>query len=156
PASEIFVALDEIHQAGDIALRGGAKRMRGVGTWAARVELLRLFIHAFRELVCRRVLSVDFIAQSPGEDARMIAVAMDRLAKLFEAVFDNVLRRLAGHAFERIGTPGWDLFLNEDAVPVAIIEHAFVLLPMDASENAVEMLQVVVVVRDPGGRLGHA
>jgi len=46
--------------------------------------------------------------------------------------------------------------LEKDSVPVAIIESAPVLLPVNAGEHAVQVLEIVMVVLDPRFRLGHA
>ncbi len=86
----------------------------------------------------------------------MVAVARDHLAKLFERVLHDDARRLAIHALEGVAAPGGDLGLDEDAVAVAVVEHAAILLPVHARVDAVEVLHVGVVVIDPRRRLGHA
>src|ERR1035437_483732 len=82
PASVVFVGLDEIHQCGDVALRSVAQRLRSVGTETARIQSLRFLQHALGELMRGRILSSDFIAQSPNHDRWMIEVTSDHLAEL--------------------------------------------------------------------------
>jgi hypothetical protein len=86
----------------------------------------------------------------------VVALAGDHFPELFEGVRGD-LRELARlELAEGVGAPGGHLDLDEDAVAIAIVHDPPVLLPVDAREDAVELLEVVVVVGDPGGRLGHA
>ena len=156
PAFVVLVPGNEVELPGGVAFGSLLKRIGGVGQQPRRIELPRFLRHAPDEFLRRRVLAVDLVAQSPGEDAGVIAVARDHLAQLFEAVFEDGGRGLIGHALEGVRPPGGNFLLHQDAVPVAVIEHAPVLLPVDACEDTVELLEVVVVVLDPRRGLGHA
>ena len=50
---------------------------------------------------------------------------------------------------EGIAAPCGHFGLDQDAVPVAAVQHAPVLLPVHARVDAVQFLQVVMIVRDP-------
>ena len=112
--------------------------------------------HLPDEFLSDRVLAVDLVAEAPGKDAGMVPVAADHLAELRESVRRDRLELVRVHSLERLRAPGGHLDLDEDAVAVAIVQHPAVLLPVDPGQDAVELLQVLVVVVDPRRRLGHA
>jgi hypothetical protein len=86
----------------------------------------------------------------------MIAVLLNQLAQLLEAVFHDVVSGFCAHAGEGFEAPGGDFQLHQDAVTIAVVENALVLRPMNSGEDAVQILQIAVIVLDPFGRLGHA
>ncbi len=86
----------------------------------------------------------------------MVPVLPDHLPELLEPVLHDRGRGLSLHAFESVGPPGRNLDLDQDPLPVAFVEDAPVLLPVDAGEDAVQLLEVAMIVGDPGGGLGHA
>ena len=86
----------------------------------------------------------------------MIPVAGNHLLQLVEAILQNLGCRFVLHALERIGTPCWHFRLDENPLPVAVLQNTPVLRPMNAGKNAVQVLHIVVVVRDPRGRFRHA
>jgi hypothetical protein len=85
----------------------------------------------------------------------MVAVAADHLPQLGDAILHDVGSGFGAHAIKRIGTPGWNFFLNENAVPVAVIECTPVLLPMNSGKDTVQFFQLIVIVTNPGLRFGH-
>src|SRR5262249_23201454 len=109
----------------------------------------------FGELVSWRILSVNFIAQPPGHDRWMIAVAGNHLAKLLQSVLQNVFVGPIGHSGKGITSPGWYFGLHKNSMVVAVVEDVFVLGPVSARENTVEGLHVIVVVVDPFDCLRH-
>src|SRR6516164_5257575 len=134
PGADVFVHLDEVHQASNIAFWSFLERVRGIGTETMWVELFHLLKHVLCELIGRGKLATDFIAKSPNDDRRVIAVARNHLAHLLKAVLENVGVRLIGHAFERFPAPSWDFALNENAVTVAVVKDTTVLRPMGTCE----------------------
>ena len=156
PALVIFVPHDVVHQARDILLRSLLQRVGGVGNQPARIQALGLFVHPLGEGVSRRILAVNLVADAPRENARVIAVALDHLAKLLEAVVHDVGRGLRAHVLECRPAPGGHLGLNQNSVPVAPIEHAAVLRPVYAGVDAIQFLEIRMVVRDPLRGFGHA
>ena len=156
PGLVIFVPLDEVHLPGHVALGRRLQGIRGVRTQPPRVETLGLPEHPPDESLGDRVLAVDLVAQAPGKDAGVVAVPGDHLAELLEAVLGDLLEQVPFEPREGARAPGRHFDLDEDPLPVAIVEDPAVLLPVDARENAVELLQVVVVMVDPGPRFGHA
>lgn len=81
--------------------------------------------------------AVRFVSESPREDTRVIPVAVDHLPQLFEPILENDVIRVAAHVVKRVRSLGWHLHLNQDAVPIAVIQHATVLRPVYAGEDAV-------------------
>src|SRR5260370_30320275 len=128
--------------------------MRGIGTKAARIEFLRRGIKSLRKLISGRVLSVNLVAQSPRDNGGVVAVALDHLPQLLQAVLHNFRQRV-GVFTESVVTPGWNFALQQDAVAVTVIEDTTILLPMHPAEDAIQILQVIVIVRDPSSRFGH-
>ena len=63
---------------------------------------------------------------------------------------------LTTHAIEGIRSPHRDFGLYENSVAIAVIQDAFVLRPVDAREDAVQMFHVGVVVCNPFSWLCHA
>jgi hypothetical protein len=43
--------------------------------------------------------------------------------------------------------PGWNFTLQQNAVPVTVIEDTAILLPVDPGQDAVEVFEVIVIVR---------
>ena len=120
------------------------------------VETAGSFGHAPDESSCRWIMAVHFVAESPGDNRRVVAVARNHLAQLFESVLHDFGRGLVGHAVERGRAPGRKFFLNQNAMAIAVVQHAFVLLPVHAGKNTVELFQVLVVVPDPLLGFRHA
>ncbi len=60
------------------------------------------------------------------------------------------------HPFESVRTPRRNLELHKNPMPVAIIEDPLVLRPVHASENAIQIFQVAMVVVNPFRGFGHA
>ena len=85
----------------------------------------------------------------------MIPVTRDHLPQLFQAVPHDGIGRLRSHPFEGAATPGGDFGLDQDAVVVAVVEYAAVLLPVNARVDAVQLLHVRVIMRDPCGGFRH-
>ncbi len=86
----------------------------------------------------------------------MVEVASNHFAQLLDCILHDVSCGLTGHASEGVWTPGGNLGLQENAVPVAVVENTLVLGPMNAGEDAVQMFHICMVVSDPLGWLCHA
>jgi hypothetical protein len=156
PGADVLVHFDEIHQSGDIF---GGSLFESVGSVRAetmRVEALGFGEKRFGELKSRRILAIDFVAETPGKDGGVIAIAGNHFAKLIETVEEYVGVGPGGHALKSVGTPGGNFGLDEDAMAVAEIENASILGPMGAGEDTVEIFQIAMIVFDPIGGLGHA
>src|SRR5260370_41891643 len=79
PALEIFVTFDKVHQRAHVFSRRLLQRIRGIGAKTTGIEFFRLGIKSLRKLICGRVLSANLVAQSPGDNRGMVAVALDHL-----------------------------------------------------------------------------
>src|SRR5215475_6509071 len=102
------------------------------------------------------MLTAHFIAKPPTDNGRVIAVARNHLAHLRETVCQDIGVWLVRHSLEGVPTPSGDFALQEDALPVAKIEDATILGPMDARESTIQKFQIVMIVDDPTFRLGHS
>src|ERR1700722_3548852 len=107
------------------------------------------------ELIRRRILAINLIAQPPGNNGRVIEVASNHLAQLLQSIFQNVPVGLSAHAIERVWPPGRNFGLYQDAVAVAIIQHPLVLRPVHTGEYAIQMFHVLMVMSDPFGWFCH-
>src|ERR1700739_3467799 len=103
-----------------------------------------------------RMLSANLVAKAPGDHRGMVAVARDHLPQLLQAVLHDIGVRLGPHAAKTVPAPGRNLGLHENAVPVAVVQNPFILWPMNAREDAIKILQVIMIVRDPSAGLRHA
>src|SRR5262249_12095471 len=117
---------------------------------AMKIELFRLGIETLSEFVCKRVLPVDLVEQSPGDEAKVIAVGCDHIVRLLEAVLNDLQQR-EGRIFESVITRHHTRALQQDAVAVTIIENTTILLPGHTDEDTVQVFQVIMIVNDPFG-----
>src|SRR6266849_2336850 len=56
---------------------------------------------------------------------------------------------------EGVITPSRNFSLQQDAVGITVIEDTTILLPVHPGQDAIQILQVIVIVSDPSWRLGH-
>src|ERR1700691_3073828 len=86
----------------------------------------------------------------------MVAITLDHFAQLLKAILQDVRVRLLPHLIEGVWSPRRDLALHEDAVLIAVVQNTFVLRPMDARKNAIQMLHVGMIACDLFCRFRHA
>src|SRR5260370_5761445 len=60
------------------------------------------------------------------------------------------------HASKCVVAPGRNFSLHKNAVSVAVFENSLILRPMNTRKHAVQMFQVVMMVRDPLAGLRHS
>ncbi len=153
PAPVVFVPLDEIHLRGHVAPGVLLQRVRRVGAQPPRIEPLRFRQQPPRERRRYRILPVDLVAQSPGHDAR----DGSRRSRSSRAIVPDRCpespSKAARHPLKCVPAPGRHFGLHQNAVAVAVIEHAPVLRPVHAREHAVQLFQIVVVVRESSLRV---
>ena len=130
--------------------------VRGVGARPGGVEFICLSQHILGELRGWRILTVDLVAKAPGDYARVVAVLLDHLAQLLQAILLERPLKLRRHLLERFGAPRRHFELHQHAVAVAPVEQAAILHPMNSGEDAVEVLHVRVVVLNPIERFRHS
>ena len=132
--------------------------MQGIGRvrpQSTGVDPLGFLVHILCEFVRRRVLAIDLVAQTPGKNAGMVTVARNHFPQLFKAILHDVWIGFVRHILERVGAPCGHFGLNKDAMPVAVVEHALILRPVDAGKHAIQVLKIIVVMIDPRTWLCH-
>src|SRR5437588_752154 len=96
-------------------------------TWVRRVSPSgRSGVHALGEFVGRRILAIYLIAESPGKYARMVTIPSNHFLQLLKSVLHDFRIRIVLHAFEGVGPPRWHFGLDENTVPIAVVQNALV------------------------------
>src|SRR2546426_7028809 len=78
------------------------------------------------------------------------------LFRSLQGVLQDTGIGFCSHASKCVVAPGRNFALHQNAVPVAIVENSFILRPMNARKHAIQMFQVVMIVRDPLAGLCHS
>src|SRR5580658_2683980 len=86
----------------------------------------------------------------------MVAITRDHLAQLLQTILHDLRVGLRPHSTEGFFSPCGDLALHQNAVAIAVVQDAFILRPMDAGEDAIQMLHLRMIALDLFRRLRHA
>src|ERR1017187_1706325 len=132
-----------------------AQRVRGIGLQSRWVEPASFSRNGTGKGPGAWVLPVHLVAEAPANDRGVVAIAGDHLAQLFQPILFQLALCLSSGVLKGLRTPRRHLLLHQNPVAVAKIEDAGVLGPMDACEDAVELLHVGMIRLYPGRWFGH-